>query len=371
MKKTIFILLNLFQLYSAIVVEALPHDFPVEESEKYWKTVHAVAEKTWNNMGQWEDNFDIDGGRVTIYHGENWISMVSNMQGDASAEISQYQGQCQEIYLTHWQGKTLMFPLHLKWRSTPDEFVNQLIHSGFYSASAEEKLEYRLSLNWTMSHSVIKMGTAIDCYGEKREITSVEHTPFGIALYHNECKIQDGFTFLKLLAPSGRVLYAHLNQSPRVFKEVLIEAGYTCFHKYPAYTMQEEVSRGADGKLKRYFWCCYWGISKAEENPFAERLRLEQEELEQQQIEKAERIAARNRVPVLPSILKTTTQKPATKRLRNVRFNSDVLNNGYEEEKTPEIADHKSWREVRLPNTRAAHISRSNISRMKPNINLF
>ncbi|MCE2716552.1 MAG: hypothetical protein ACK4V2_07265 [Pseudomonadota bacterium] len=173
MKKTIFILLSLFQLYSAIVVEALPAETSSKESEQYWSTAFELAKNNWEKMPDWEDNFDVDGGSATIYHGKNWIRIVSNLTDSLDEDISQYQQPCDEIYLTKWQDKSFRYPLRLKWHSSREDFVNELIRaefineairSKFYKPTVEEIVAYQSSYKWQMSHSVIGMGEVIDHY---------------------------------------------------------------------------------------------------------------------------------------------------------------------------------------------------------------
>jgi hypothetical protein len=209
-------------------------------------------------------------------------------------------------------------------------------------------------------------------------LITIEHTPKGIIFCdQDEYKISAEYVDVKLYDLKGRALYVHLWQSPYEFMSRLIETAHILFSRYPAYTVQEEIRMNWPEKKAMPVYCVYcWGVETEKDNPALERIRLEQEAIDLKiKLEaeaRTEGIKARSKIVTLPGILKPANQiRKAAKKERRIRFLGNLdqntkNNEGYEEEKQQEIADQKLHEEACLPS-----VSRSNISRMKTNINLF
>ncbi len=265
-----------------------------EEIEAFWRRAYKKAEEWWAEMPNWQDRFNIDNGKATICHDKNGIRIVSNLvrsfdQDDVDEKISQYQEPCPEIYLVQWQDKTFDQPLRLKWNSSRDDFVIELIRSGLYKGSVEEQAMYNRSHIWSGHHTIVNLFfESIDRWsGQKKTVRcrSIEHQPEGISLRDDK---ENGLgrvcASVELSYLNGRKIYLNHRQSYYEFMMRLIETGHVSFMEYPPYTIQGRSIIGERGREKCYYECYYYGDIPVTEDPLYKTKKLAQERQEQEKL---------------------------------------------------------------------------------------
>lgn len=331
MIKIFFIFLALFQINSAIVEALQEPEKPIyprktltflgeikkyeedmeeyaqslkkykEELAQFWPKARDKAEKWWRDMPKWQESFDIDRGNATVYHDEKGIRVVSNLvsafEDHAANEISTYLESSAEIYLPQWQGQTLKQPLRLKWHSSRNDFVIELIRSGLYKGTADEQAMYENSGNWHGHHTLVDLFFS-DHRNSRNRIAcrSIEHAETGITLWDDkEDRIGPVYSSVELFALDGRKIHLNHKQSYYEFMMRLIETGHVSFLQYPPYTMQGRSKIDHLGKEKIYYECYYYGDIPATENPLYRarelKKKMQKQERTRKQIEKQQKIA--------------------------------------------------------------------------------
>lgn len=333
MKKIFFILLCVFQINSAI--------WDKEEFPKGHEAL-AIAKNWWEEMPNWEDKFPLTDQSATIHHEKDgiWIEynsdLVTSFHEEKRMQNQPYQKKCAEIYLTNWQNKVLDFPLRLKAHSSRNDFVIELIRSGLYKGTFEEREIFFKSCRWEGDHTVVNISiTCTDFDGKKitKECRSIRHDSRGISLYDKQDnKVSDNCESFGLFCREGRKISLHLNQSYYEFMMRLIETNHVGFVHYPPYTIQGRVKTDQRGKDIHYFECYYYGPLKESSSPLypgilkerkrrQEWLRVEQEKLRMKQEimfmgQEDMRIKQRNEERI-----KKEEEKKARIKARNLRVN--------------------------------------------------
>ena len=270
-----------------------------EKVEEFWNSTKTAAEKWWEDMPVWEDDFTIDNGSATIYHDKNGIRMISNLvqafdQNDIEGEISLYQNPVKEIYLTHWRGEPFTHPLRLKWHSSRDDFVIELIRSGLYTGTKEERQMYNSSGNWHGHHTVCNLFFDVEEKTGKKcvECRSIEHEEkIGIVLSDDlSDRIMRPLTSVGLTRPDGKKIYLHYRLSYYEFMMRLIETGHIGFANYPAHTIQARIEIDSKGmEVRRYYECYYYGPLREEESPLFIKEQLSKARQEQRKMKREDR----------------------------------------------------------------------------------
>lgn len=272
-----------------------------EELAQFWPKAENKAEKWWRDMPKWQESFDISNGNATVYHDENGIRIVSNLvsafEDHAANETSTYLESSAEIYLPQWQAQTLKQPLRLKWHSSRNDFVIELIRSGLYEGTADEQAMYENSGNWHGHHTLVGLFFS-DHRNARNRIAcrSIEHTEIGIKLWDDkEDRIGPVYSSVELFGLDGKKIHLNHKQSYYEFMMRLIEAGHVSFLQYPPYTIQGRSKIDHLGREKIYYECYYYGDIPATENPLYRarelKKKMQKQERTRKQIEKQQKIA--------------------------------------------------------------------------------
>lgn len=305
-----------------------------EELAQFWPKAENNAEQWWRDMPKWKESFDISNGNATVYHGENGIRIVSNLvsafEDDDNNETSAYLKSSAEIYLPQWQGQTLKQPLRLKWHSSRNDFVIELIRSGLYKGTKSERAIYENSGNWHGHHTLVGLFFC-DHRNARNRIAcrSIEHTETGITLWDDkEDRIGSVCSSVELFGFDGRKIHLNHKQSYYEFMMRLIETGHVSFLQYPPYTIQGRSKIDHLGKEKIYYECYYYGDIPATENPLYRarelKKKMQKQERTRKQIEKQQKIAKEICSAAINSALSIFSTL-ATQQEKNTKMASQTL----------------------------------------------